>query len=93
MIEFDKYTTFLCVSDECETDRIFVFSLRPAIILLTLFKLILTLQARVRFGFGAGDPMRRSCVSRVQNAGEIAFWPGPAQPSAEIVRVECAKCR
>ena len=51
------------------------------------------MQARVRFGFGAGNPLRRSCVSRERNAGESAFWSGPAQPSAEIVRVECAKCR
>ena len=38
-------------------------------------------------------PLRRSCVSRARNAGEIAFWIWRAQPSAEIVRVEGAKCR
>ena len=31
------------------------------------------MQARVRFGFGAGNPLRRSCVSSAQNAGESAF--------------------
>ena len=36
---------------------------------------------------------RRSCVSSARNAGESAICPGPGQPSAEIVRVECAKCR
>ena len=46
------------------------------------------MQARVRFGFGAGNPLRRSCVSRARNGGESAFWPGPAQPSAESVRVD-----
>ena len=50
-------------------------------------------QARVRFGFVAGNPLRRWCASRARNAGESAIWPGPAQPSAEIVRVEGAKCR
>ena len=30
-------------------------------------------------------------MSRARNAGKIAFWPGPAQPSAEIARVEGAK--
>ena len=35
----------------------------------------------------------RSCASCARNAGESAIWPVPAQPSAEIVRVECAKCR
>ena len=43
--------------------------------------------------FGAGNPLRRSRASRARNAGESAFWSGPAQPSAEILRVECAKCR
>ena len=39
------------------------------------------------------NPLRRSCVSKARNAGENAFWIGRAQPSAEIVRVEGAKCR
>ena len=47
----------------------------------------------VRFGPVAGNPLRRSCASRARNAGESAFWPGPVQPSVEIVRVEGAKCR
>ena len=51
------------------------------------------MQARVRFGFGAGNPLRRSCVSRARNAGESAFWIWRGQPSAEIVRVEGAKWR
>ena len=37
--------------------------------------------------------LRRSCVSRARNAGEIAFLDFEVQPSAEIVRVECAECR
>ena len=41
------------------------------------------MQARVRF-------VR---VSSAQNAGESAIGSARAQPSAEIVRVECAKCR
>ena len=32
-------------------------------------------------------------MSSARNAGESAIWPVPAQPSAEIVRVERAKCR
>ena len=48
------------------------------------------MQARVRLGSVAGNPLRRSCVSSARNAGESAI---PGQPSAEIVRVECAKCR
>ena len=32
-------------------------------------------------------------MSRARNASEIAFWPGPAQPSAEIMHVEGAKRR
>ena len=32
-------------------------------------------------------------MSSARNAGESAIWNCPAQPSAEIVRVECAKCR
>ena len=39
------------------------------------------------------NPLRRSCVSSARNAGESAICPWRAQPSAEIVRVECAKCR
>ena len=49
------------------------------------------MQARVRFV--AGNPLRRSCVSSARNAGESAIWFCRGQPSAEIVRVECAKCR
>ena len=51
------------------------------------------MQARVPFVSAAGNPLRRSCASDARNAGESAIWPGPAQPSAEIVRVKCAKCR
>ena len=36
------------------------------------------MQARVRFVSVRRNPLRRSCVSRARNAGEIAFWPGPA---------------
>ena len=32
-------------------------------------------------------------MSSVPNAGQSAICPMRAQPSAEIVRVECAKCR
>ena len=39
------------------------------------------------------NPLRRSCGSRARNAGESAICMRGAQPSAEIVRVECAKCR
>ena len=39
------------------------------------------------------NPLRRSCVSSARNAGESAIGAVRAQPSAEIVRVECAKCR
>ena len=51
------------------------------------------MQARVRFVPVAGNPLRRSCVLDARNAGESAIWFCPAQPSAEIVRVGCAKCR
>ena len=51
------------------------------------------MQARVRFGFVAGNPLRRSCVSDARNAGESAIRFCRGQPSAEIVRVGCAKCR
>ena len=50
-------------------------------------------QARVRFVRCARNPLRRSCGSRARSAGESAICPVRAQPSAEIVRVECAKCR
>ena len=51
------------------------------------------MQARVRYAGCARNPLRRSCVSSARNAGESAMCRVPAQPSAEIVRVECAKCR
>ena len=51
------------------------------------------MQARVRFAPCACNPLRRSCVSSARNAGESAICPVPPQPSAEIVRVERAKCR
>ena len=51
------------------------------------------MQARVRLVRYARNPLRRSCVSSARNAGESAICRLPAQPSAEIVRVECAKCR
>ena len=51
------------------------------------------MQARVRLVSSARNPLRRSCVSSAPNAGESAIRPVCAQPSAEIVRVECAKCR
>ena len=51
------------------------------------------MQARVRFAGCARNRLRRSCVSSARNAGESAICPVRAQPSAEIVRVECAKCR
>ena len=51
------------------------------------------MQARVRFAGCPHNPLRRSCVSSARNAGESAIRRVPAQPSAEIVRVECAKCR
>ena len=50
-------------------------------------------QARVRCVRRARNPLRRSCVSSARNAGESAMRPTHAQPSAEIVRVECARCR
>ena len=50
-------------------------------------------QARVRFVPCARNPLRRSCVLSARKAGESAICPTRAQPSAEIVRVECAKCR
>ena len=51
------------------------------------------MQARVRFVPVRRNPLRRSRVSSARNAGESAICPGRGQPSAEIVRVECAKCR
>ena len=51
------------------------------------------MQARVRFVRVAGNPLRRSCVSSARSAGESAICGCRGQPSAEIVRVECAKCR
>ena len=51
------------------------------------------MQARVRCVRRARNPLRRSRVSSPRNAGESAICPARAQPSAEIVRVECAKCR
>ena len=51
------------------------------------------MQARGRFGGCPRNPLRRSCVSRARNADESAICPVRAQPSAEIVRVECAKRR
>ena len=51
------------------------------------------MQARVRLGLCPRNPLRRSCVSSARNAGESGICPVCAQPSAEIVRVECAKCR
>ena len=51
------------------------------------------MQARVRLARSARNPLRRSCVSSARNAGESAIGAVRAQPSAEIARVECAKCR
>ena len=51
------------------------------------------MQARLRFGFVRRNPLQRSCVSRARNAGESAICVCPAQPSAEIARVERAKRR
>ena len=51
------------------------------------------MQARVRFAGCPCNPLRRSCVSSARNAGESAICPVRAQPSAEIVRVECVKRR
>ena len=51
------------------------------------------MQARAPRAGCAGNPLRRSCVSSARNAGESAICRLRAQPSAEIVRVECAKCR
>ena len=51
------------------------------------------MQARMRFALRAGNPLRRSCVSSARNVGESAICPARGQSSADIVRVECAKCR
>ena len=51
------------------------------------------MQARVRFVPCPCNPLRRSRVTSARNASENAICHMPAQPSAEIVRVECAKCR
>ena len=51
------------------------------------------MQARVRLVRSVRNPLRTSCVSSARNSGESALCPVCAQPSAEIVRVECAKCR
>ena len=51
------------------------------------------MQARARFVTLPRNPLRRSCASSARTAGESAICLAPAQPSAEIVRVECAKCR
>ena len=51
------------------------------------------MQARVRFAGCPRNPLRRSRVLRTRNAGESAIESVRAQPSAEIARVECAKCR
>ena len=50
------------------------------------------MQAKVGFACPRNLP-RRSCVSSARNAGESAMCRLPAQSSAEIVRVESAKCR
>ena len=52
-----------------------------------------SLVRNARFGDLTRNPLRRACVSSVRNAGESAICPMRAQSSAEIVRVECAKCR
>ena len=51
------------------------------------------MQARVRLGRSARNPLRRSWVLSARNAGESAICPVRAQPSAEIAGVECAKLR
>ena len=48
---------------------------------------------KARFGDLTRNPLRRSCVSSVRNAGESAICHMRTRPSAEIVRVECTKCR
>ena len=51
------------------------------------------MQARVRFAGCPRNLLRRSCVSSARNAGKSAICEITARPSAEIVRVECAKRR
>ena len=51
------------------------------------------MQVKLRFLISKCNPLRRSCVSSARNAGEIAIFGFEVQPSAEIVRVECAECR
>ena len=45
-------------------------------------------QARVRFGFVAGNPLRRSCVSRVERAKRRRECDLSRSGTAEIARVE-----
>ena len=52
-----------------------------------------SLVRNARFGDLTRNPLRRSCVSSVRYAGDSAICPMRAQPSAEIVHVERAKCR
>ena len=42
------------------------------------------MQGRLRVGFVAGNPLRRSCVSRARNAGEIALWISSASLLEEV---------
>ena len=51
------------------------------------------MQVKFRFLISKCNPLRTSCVSSARNAGEIAISDFAVQPSAEIVRVECAECR
>ena len=51
------------------------------------------MQARMRSVSVRRNPLRGSCVSSERNAGESAICPGLGPPSAEIVRIGCAKCR
>ena len=51
------------------------------------------MQARIRLVRSVRNPVRKSCVWRARNAGENAICPVCAQHSAEIVPLECAKCR
>ena len=51
------------------------------------------MQARAPRAGCPRNPLRRSRVSSARNAGEGAIREITAQPSAEIVRVECAKRR
>ena len=51
------------------------------------------MQARAPRAGCPRNPLRRSRASSARNAGESAIREITAQPSAEIVRVECAKCR